>query len=65
MPIKDWFILKLNTAIEMLMSGKTTKDECACYLMDFRKSLVGIDEVIVDEEKRRNWRLSLENKHIK
>lgn len=32
------------------MSGKS-KDECACYLMDFKKQLFGRDEVIIDEEK--------------
>lgn len=50
MNLVQYIGFRLDEAIGMLMSGKS-KDECPCYLMDFKKQLFGRDEVIIDEEK--------------
>lgn len=45
---------RLDIAIEMLLDGKKSKDEVACYLMDFKKQLFKPEEMIVDEEKTKS-----------
>lgn len=50
MNLVQYIGFRLDEAIEMLMAGKS-KDECACYLMNFKKQLFRQDEVIVGEDK--------------
>lgn len=50
MNLVQYIGFRLDEAIEMLLSGKSN-DECACYLIDFKKQLFGRDDVIIDEDK--------------
>lgn len=50
MNLVQYIGFRLDEAIKMLLSGES-KDECAFYLMDFKKQLFGRDEVIINEDK--------------
>lgn len=51
MRLVDYIGYSLDEAVKMLLDDGKSKDECACYLMDFKKQLFKPDEVIVDEDK--------------
>ena len=42
--------LRLDEAIKMLMDNRTTKTECALYLIKFKKMLYNPEKEIVDVE---------------
>lgn len=51
MRLVDYIGFKIDKAVMLLLDDGKSKDECACYLMDFKKQLFKPDEVIVDEDK--------------
>lgn len=52
MKLIEYIGYRLDTAVEMLNQGKP-RDECACYLMNLKKDLLGKEKIIVDEDKRK------------
>lgn len=60
MSLIPYITFKLETAIEMMNEGEGW-DEVACYLTDFKKSLLG-QAVIVDEDKTKYLELQTSSK---
>jgi hypothetical protein len=54
MNLVQYIAFRLDEAIEMLMNSGKSKDECACYLMDFKRQLFKPEEVIVDGDEMRS-----------
>ena len=51
MNLLQYINFRLDEAIEMLQNQGKTRDECAVYLMDFKKQLIKPEKIIVDEDK--------------
>lgn len=51
MRLIDYIAWQLDEAIKMLFDPNTSKDQCAIFLMEFKKGLFPPDKVVVDEDK--------------